>query len=91
MTPSTPTGQAPTGVSPDVIVHRVDETHVLVTPPEPGDDQFVVEMKMFLLACLHRRNIDPNFDDQMKEWLMSYSKEEFDQAVKSTTTPLKRH
>lgn len=92
MTRSTPTEPTPTGGSlSEVLVHRIDETHVIVVPPEPEDPQSVIDVKMFLMACLHRRNLDSDFEDEMKNWLRSYSKEEFRQAVQGSSTPVKRH
>jgi hypothetical protein len=33
------------------------------------------------MACLHRRVIDEGFDDNMREWVQSFTPEEFKAAV----------
>jgi hypothetical protein len=52
----------------DILVVMAGNGHVRVMKPEDGDEPVVKEMKMFLLACLHRRNLDDDFDGGMAEW-----------------------
>lgn len=52
----------------DVILYRVGEGCASPKPKE-GDDPQVTALKAFVMTCLHRRNIDPEFEATMREWL----------------------
>lgn len=60
-----------------VIVVSVDEENCHVVPPAEGDSAATVGLKVFILACLHRRNLDPGFDRDMLDWMMSYDPDDF--------------
>ena len=73
----------------DVIVRMLDERSCVVTPPTEADSDTVVGMKYFIMACLHRRMLDESFDDNMREWVESYTPEEFKEAVLEKTRKVK--
>jgi hypothetical protein len=54
----------------------LDDDFVRITPPTDDDSISVVDMKMFILACLTRRNQDPAFDRDMREWFIALSEDE---------------
>lgn len=66
----------------DVLVRLLDDRNAMVTPPTDTDNDNVVGVKMFLMACLHRRVLDESFDENMREWIQSFTPEEFKAAVK---------
>lgn len=66
----------------DVIVRMLDDRNAMVIPPNESDSENVQGIKFFIMACLHRRVLDEGFDDNMKEWVFSYSPEEFRDAIK---------
>lgn len=53
----------------DILVAMADEDHVFVNRPATTDSSEVVDLKLFLLACIHRRAKDEEFDLQMKLWM----------------------
>jgi hypothetical protein len=65
----------------DVLVRLLDDRNAMVIPPQDTDTDNVVGVKLFLMACLHRRVIDEGFDDNMREWVQSFTPEEFKAAV----------
>lgn len=91
MTRSMPTATPPTGDLAEPVVYMVDESHCKITPPSDTDSEVVKQMKLFLLACMHRRNLDPDFETDMRLWLGSYDPEEFRKAVESNSHPINRH
>lgn len=67
----------------DILVVKTDDEICMVTPPSPDDSEDVRNFKCFLLACIHRRNIDDTFDDEMADWFNSFSPEEFKASIDS--------
>jgi hypothetical protein len=68
----------------DVLVYMAGEGLVRVMKPEETDSPALKATKMFLLACLHRRNIDDTFDDNMAVWLTNSI-----QQIKEQSAPLR--
>ena len=66
----------------DVIVRMLDDRNAMVTPPADTDTDNVAGLKVFLMACLHRRVLDEDFDDNMRNWISSFTPEEFRDAIK---------
>lgn len=65
----------------NVIVHKIDDDHCQVIPPTDKDTPAMAATRLFLLACLHRRNLEAGFEDEMRQWISSYEPEEFRRAV----------
>ncbi len=53
----------------EILVVMNDSDHIRVMRPTEQDSVAVVSTKMFLLTCLHRRNLDDDFDKEMLDWL----------------------
>jgi len=46
----------------------LDDDYVRITPPGDDDSEHVIDIKMFILACLTRRNSDPKFEEDVRNW-----------------------
>ena len=75
----------------DVIVFRISERHCKVSPPREGEPKDLVSIKKFIMACLHRRNLDEDFEGEMVDWLNSYTLDEFKTAVEKVSQPPRRN
>lgn len=75
----------------DVIVFRVSERHCKIAPPKEGDPPEVVGLKNFIMACLHRRNLDDSFEDEMRNWLNGFTLDEFKKAVEKRSPPSRKN
>lgn len=71
----------------DILVFRVAENLCKIVPPKKTDTPEIVALKNFIMACLHRRNIDEEFDDEMRNWLNGFTLEEFREAVSRQSPP----
>ena len=60
----------------DVVLYRVEGTNFSAPIPKDDEDNHMVAIKAFVMTCLHRRNVDPKFDHDMKAWLEAHSSEE---------------
>jgi hypothetical protein len=69
----------------DVLVYKIDEDHCQVLPPPDGEAIGMSNTRLFLLACLHKRALDPAFEEDLRLWISSYEPEEFRKAVASST------
>jgi hypothetical protein len=48
-----------------------------IVPPQDSDSENVKHLKLFMLACFARRNLDPTFERQMLGWLNGITEDEF--------------
>ncbi len=71
----------------DVLVFRVGDRHCKIAPPRHGEPVEITALKNFMMACLHRRNLDDEFEDDMKNWINSYTFDEFKDAVEKRSPP----
>ena len=62
--------------SDDIILYRLTNEACASPRPKPGDDPSLTALKVFVMACLHRRNMDPDFDRDMRNWLDTHTEEE---------------
>lgn len=53
----------------DILVGLSDPDHVYISSPKSDDTEDVIELKIFLSACIHRRAQDPAFNSEIKLWL----------------------
>lgn len=60
----------------DVLLYRVGENGCASPRPKEGDEPALTAIKAFIMTCLHRRNMDPDFEHEMKEWLDSHTPEQ---------------
>jgi len=60
----------------DVLVHKTEDGEAAVVAPSENDSEDVAALKFFLLACLHRRNLDEDFDGEMYDWITAFTPEE---------------
>ena len=58
---------------PEILATLIDNQFVRITPPAEHDGEVVVEAKAFLLACLTRRNADPDFGMEMQQYIEDLS------------------
>jgi len=65
----------------EILVHKTDDDQAAVVAPNENDTEDVAALKFFLLACLHRRNLDENFDEEMYDWITSFTPEELSAAT----------
>lgn len=55
----------------DILAVTLGEDRIRIIPPTEADTEAIRQTKYFLVACLHRRNMDENFSQQMAEWVSS--------------------
>jgi len=53
----------------DVILYRVGPEGCASPKPKEGDDEGLTATKAFVMTCLIRRNHEPRFEREMKDWL----------------------
>ena len=75
----------------DILVFRVSDRHCKVVPPKPGEEKDLVSIKNFIIACLHRRNLDDDFEGEMIDWINSYTLDEFKTAIEARMEPARRN
>ncbi len=61
----------------DILAVMMDDTHVRIIPPQESDTDDVKVIKLFMLACLTRRVMDPNFNKDMADWFATITEEEY--------------
>jgi hypothetical protein len=61
----------------DILAVMMDAQHVRIIPPQEKDSDDVKVLKLFMLACLARRNMDPDFNTDMADWFASITEEDF--------------
>ena len=67
-----------------VLVLKLNEDACMVVKPTEDEPDHIKSLKTFIWACLHRRNIDDNFNDDMVRWFEGYTEQEFEAAVAPT-------
>lgn len=60
----------------DVLLYRIAEGACASPKPKEGDDPALTSVKAFVMTCLHRRNLDPDFELEMKNWLNDHTMEQ---------------
>lgn len=60
----------------DVLLYRVTDGACASPKPKEGDDPQLTAIKAFVMTCLHRRNMEPEFEGEMKRWLDQYTEEQ---------------
>ena len=58
------------------VLASIHGEYIRITPPVEGETQFVTDMKMFLFACLARRNMDQDFAGNMQDWINKTSSDD---------------
>lgn len=61
----------------DILAVMMDDKHVRIIKPQDSDTDDVKVLKLFMLACLTRRNMDPDFDKDMADWFSTITEAEF--------------
>lgn len=61
----------------DILAVLLNDSYARIMPPKESDSESVQALKLFMLACLTRRNMDPGFNQDMAEWFSTITEEEF--------------
>jgi len=71
----------------DVLLYRIGDRGCAAPPPKEGDLPAVTAVKAFVMTCLHRRALDPQFESEMKRWLDGYTPEDLKREIGSKNAP----